>query len=264
MSKNILLLFLSLTLSGFSQSESYNYKFTYKVKGKLEVVNKNSHISENMVLYLGTEKSLYISETKLRIDSARSAIKKRKGSPYEISEFRNQLPKNRITSSIEKNLKTSNITYKNTIIPSKTISFIEPIPEFGWNIKTNKKNILGYSCQKAVLNYKGRSYIAWFSDKLTFQNGPWKFGGLPGLILEISDTQNHYSFKLIGIKKETKLFPAIYQKAIKIKKENFDSTVENIFNSMGNKLIGESKLRFKRERLRRKKMAKPNPIELEE
>ena len=84
------------------------------------------------------------------------------------------------------------------------------------------------------------------------------------MILEISDTQNHYSFKLIGIKKETKLFPAIYQKAIKIKKENFDSTVENIFNSLENKLIGESKLRFKRERLRRMKMSKPNPIELED
>jgi GLPGLI family protein len=138
------------------------------------------------------------------------------------------------------------------------------MPIFDWKILKQEKEILGYTCQKATLSYKGRDYVAWFSLQIPIQNGPWKFGGLPGLIFEISDTQNHYAFELIGIKKEIDTFPKTYQKPIEIRKKDYKMAVENILKSLENKLMGDSKLRFKRQRIASKKKAKPNPIELEE
>lgn len=49
----------------------------------------------------------------------------------------------------------------------------------------NTKEILGYKCQEAKVDFRGRSYIAYFTSKIPFDAGPWKFHGLPGLILDV-------------------------------------------------------------------------------
>ena len=49
---------------------------------------------------------------------------------------------------------------------------------------------------------RGRNYHAWFAPEIPLNEGPWKFNGLPGLILEVYDTQDHYHFTLIGMQQE--------------------------------------------------------------
>ena len=34
---------------------------------------------------------------------------------------------------------------------------------------------------------------------MPFNDGPYKFGGLPGLIMNMSDTQDHYRFEFLSI-----------------------------------------------------------------
>jgi GLPGLI family protein len=61
---------------------------------------------------------------------------------------------------------------------------------FEWTIKDEFKTILGYKCQKASVNYRGRNYTAYFTLDLPFNTGPWKFDGLPGTILEVTEENN--------------------------------------------------------------------------
>lgn len=53
--------------------------------------------------------------------------------------------------------------------------------------------------QKATTKFLGRNWIAWFTNDYAVQDGPYKFGGLPGLILEIYDDEQHHHFAMISI-----------------------------------------------------------------
>ena len=63
------------------------------------------------------------------------------------------------------------------------------------------KTILGYTCHKATCSYRGRNYEAWYNPDLPVNAGPWKFSGLPGLIMSVQDTKGHYTFEIKGLMK---------------------------------------------------------------
>jgi len=71
--------------------------------------------------------------------------------------------------------------------------------ELSWNISAETKMIGGYKCTKALTDFRGRQWIAWFTTEIPLSFGPWKLYGLPGLILEACDVSNRYNFKLIKI-----------------------------------------------------------------
>jgi len=68
-----------------------------------------------------------------------------------------------------------------------------------WQITELTDTIESYVCQKATLQFRGRSYVAWFTTEVPVSDGPWKFSGLPGLILKAEDAEGLFSFKLIGL-----------------------------------------------------------------
>lgn len=77
--------------------------------------------------------------------------------------------------------------------------YVEPIPQLRWRILSKSKTILGYTCQCATVTFRGRDYEAWFTADIPLSYGPWKFQGLPGLILEVTDSRNEYRFTANGI-----------------------------------------------------------------
>ena len=69
--------------------------------------------------------------------------------------------------------------------------------EMKWKLHAETKIYNQYKLQKATANFGGREWIAWFNAEIPINEGPYKFRGLPGLIFEIADSQNQFSFKLI-------------------------------------------------------------------
>lgn len=75
----------------------------------------------------------------------------------------------------------------------------EKIPVQDWNIGSDTLSVNGYLCQQATCFFRGRYYTAWFAKDIPVSNGPWKFGGLPGLILKIYDNDHFYTWECIKI-----------------------------------------------------------------
>jgi len=80
-----------------------------------------------------------------------------------------------------------------TFINNGTYIVCETIPVFKWELESNEEKKIGdYICKKATTTFRGRNYIAWYTLDFTTYFGPWKFNGLPGLIMEVYDETNRH------------------------------------------------------------------------
>ncbi len=167
---------------------------------------------ENMVLYLGKELSLYVNYDKMmRIarGGTTSAGSAAEGGRIVVSGGRlGGPPPAPLSASAAaagnyyKDINASK-TFFLEFAGAKVFSVEDKIPTIAWTITQETKDLMGVECQKAIGVFKGRTYTAWFSTQLPFNNGPWKLGGLPGLILEAYDAKKEVMFKLVTYENTT-------------------------------------------------------------
>ncbi|MDD4697512.1 MAG: GLPGLI family protein [Fermentimonas sp.] len=85
--------------------------------------------------------------------------------------------------------------------------YTEAMPVQIWEMQQDTLTIAGFLCQKATCRFRGRSYTAWFAHDIPISNGPWKFGGLPGLILKVYDEGKEYLFECVRIENFRQKYP---------------------------------------------------------
>lgn len=85
---------------------------------------------------------------------------------------------------------------------------------WNWELEEETKKIGTFLCNKAMIKFRGRSYTAWYSPEISVQFGPWKFQGLPGLILEVHDADRvlHIHAKKVSLSK-VESCPIIYDES---------------------------------------------------
>jgi len=224
--------------------------------------------NERMELFIGEECSRFMSYNRLVSDSLLSGFEK-KGTPFQvIINSRSAFPKIKFQPIVYKNFPENQITVIDRLGGSK-YQYNEVYGEFNWQIKSDTLTVAGYKCQLATCCYAGRNYEAWFTNEIPISEGPYKFHGLPGLIIRIYDSKMEYDFDLIEVKKlkgeyaitfQAKKYPTTtLGKFMEMKK----AYVESLFDRGG-----ESQAQFPNEemRVRLKKRALQkisNPIELE-
>ena len=119
----------------------------------------------------------------------------------------------------------------------------EDYPRQVWTISSDTLRICGYTCQKATCNFGGRLFVAWFTPKIPLKYGPWKFGGLPGLILKVTDKDRIYSFECVKIERKHKpLMKSEYKSYKKMEKKNVLELQRKIHEDIGS-LLGDSESR---------------------
>ncbi|ADF54466.1 GLPGLI family protein [Zunongwangia profunda] len=186
-----ILIFFSFRISAQGTiKEKFDYEVIYKLSFKLDSTLVNPE-SEYMMLYMGKDYSYYISRAQNFEDEIK--VKGNSGST----------PQNALTNfhyQILKEIKSDRLFYVHQIA-SDRFYFGQDKNIFNWQIETETKEIKGYKVQKAITNFAGRDYVAWFTPDVPISDGPYKFNGLPGLILEISDVENEWNFEFFGLKK---------------------------------------------------------------
>jgi len=197
----LLILFLFTPFLGKSQAidqEIINcqYKLTYLPDSLKPTVNKEDF----MILEIGKKTSKFYSYNTFRVDSLIQNDTKNGMSPLEMLANRNKYGKKGFLYTIYTNYPDNKITMVEKLL-SDTYQYEEPKGIQVWKILSETKNMLGYEVQKATCTFGGRNYIAWFASDIPTSFGPYKFNGLPGLIMQIEDSKNQYNFTCVGIKK---------------------------------------------------------------
>lgn len=119
------------------------------------------------------------------------------------------------------------IIYFTQSFKGKAVLVKDSIPEYLWKISSKETKKIGdFLCKKASTNFRGSEIVAWYTEEISIPFGPWKFKGLPGLILElynVNDNTNHIwkvkkvkflDNKIIDLEKNDKLPVISYEKII--------------------------------------------------
>lgn len=71
-------------------------------------------------------------------------------------------------------------------------------------IKSKPIRYLGLDCYQAKGHFRGRNYTAYYAPKIKKSDGPFKFSGLPGLIIKIASDDNFKIWQAIKINYQEK------------------------------------------------------------
>ncbi|MDR6515268.1 GLPGLI family protein [Chryseobacterium camelliae] len=194
--KNTVLLFV--VFSAFVQAQTN--RFFYEYKFIPDVNNKDDVKKEMMQLDITPKGSSYYSYDKFISDSTIVAAveKQAKSGSGNISINRNE-KQGQVNYKVVKDYPDFR-TYLSTKISTDQYKVKEDQKPV-WKILPDKQKIGEYMAQKATTSYGGRDWIAWFTAEIPFQDGPYKFYGLPGLIVKMEDTTGSHIMTLVGNKK---------------------------------------------------------------
>ena len=268
--RQILLLFILYTSIVFSQTaktDSLRGQFTYLMQYKPNTLTKDYIIKDFFSLQITDSQAFYVSENKLKFDSAFSAQYNKKGNNIDLS----MLQPARSTFLIIQKSDASEFYEK----VGFTL-FYYNIPKIkDWKLVNESKKINSFICKKAELRYKGRDWTAWYSVEIPLPYGPYKLSGLPGLIVKITDKTGDYDFELIKSVSSANLkgkvlsintdrynnAKLITQKELVEARKNFRDNAKHELESMGTVFSQDQKDRLRINETEKKGY---NPLELED
>lgn len=198
--KQKLLAFCVLFITGVSYGQTLRYVYATLVNP--DSINLVSMKSEKTFLDIKNNKSLFISENKLIRDSLFASYKSepKENNKKEEKDFSKLEKKKHFEPTffeyfITKSIPEQKVYYYDKIA-GKQIYYQEDRP-IKWEIANTVESQNGYSAQKAVTNFGGRTWTAWFTKDIPVSDGPYKFSGLPGLIVKLEDDKGDYKFDLV-------------------------------------------------------------------
>lgn len=177
-----------------SDEYEINYRYTYQIDSNVSDSKKEII----MQLHYNKGKSQYQSVEKRKSDSVVNATQ----STMIFYSYGTINPNNYL---IEKN--SEYITTYESINGiglngnNELFAYVQPRTIFDWNLHGDTATISGYLCQKATVTFGNRSWVAWFTQDIPVSDGPYKFYGLPGLIVSVYDEDDFFKFEMLSIQK---------------------------------------------------------------
>lgn len=213
MKKFIILTTLCLAaISAFSQT---NADIEVSYTASTANFSKGGKASPNQYILLANAKeSKFYSPRTEYIDSLRSTpegeakYKEMTRAAYSSDKL-DDIPRRDGSYYLLKSMDEGKMNYFDVVGVEK-YRYDEEIPTIDWQLTDNTKKIIGYECQEATGNLHGRKWTVWFTTEIPLTNGPWKLGGLPGMILEAVDDSGIYTFKATCIQRTSHPMHPVY------------------------------------------------------
>ena len=177
----------------------YRYVYTFDTL-------KNELRDDLLILQIGKEVSKCYSYYTFQCDSLRrtpdgakvwSELFRR---ATEKDEIYGDFPHVRMSTYVYKNYPTGQMTITDRI-SSQGYRYVDSLHAQTRTMGDSTREVLGYTCQQATADFRGRRWTAWFATDIPVSDGPWKLGGLPGLILEAYDEGQQHVFTAVGLER---------------------------------------------------------------
>ena len=177
----------------------YRYVYTFDTL-------KNELRDDLLILQIGKEVSKCYSYYTFQCDSLRRTPD---GAKVWSELFRRAIEKDGIYGDFP-HVRMSTYVYKNYPTGQMTITdrislqdycYVDSLHTQTWTMGDSTREVLGYTCQQATADFRGRRWTAWFATDIPISDGPWKLGGLPGLILEAYDEGQQHVFTAVGLER---------------------------------------------------------------
>ncbi len=101
--------------------------------------------------------------------------------------------------SVYKNLEKRKSVFMEPDFSGRQNYYKDSLHPMIWNLIDEVKKIGDFECNKATTIFRGRNYTAWYYKDIPIPNGPWKLGGLPGLIIEVTEENNDMQISLRSV-----------------------------------------------------------------
>ena len=174
-------------------------RFTYRVRIATDTVkNSDGHYYDNQALEIGENFNRYYSLFAENMDSVKFKAKSEGVEGYIPAVNLNDDEYGTYEEIFFNYPDKGEITVYNRFL-STVYEYSEPVPSLHWDISTSTDTVLGYECFMAEAEFRGRVWRTWFTYEIPMPYGPWKLGGLPGLILKAEDADSLFVFEMAGI-----------------------------------------------------------------
>ncbi|MCT2408936.1 GLPGLI family protein [Chryseobacterium antibioticum] len=178
--------FVISTLFFMVAIQSQTHRFIYGLQYKMDST-ETGYEKLNMILDISPKEVKFYGQNLLATDS----LNKKFGTNNSHTDMSGLVVKRKINTFDNENF----IAIKEGYYSFKTTDKIS------WVISDETKKVENYTLQKASAQFGGRNWTAWFCKDIPFNEGPYKFRGLPGLIFELSDSRKNFIFNLVKSQK---------------------------------------------------------------
>lgn len=192
----------------YAVADTADYKITYQVKIVRDTAFRDDVKKARLVTLIGDKSAksedIYELEHKIFLDSVYSADTKDDTvfeTAYQI------MRKGTFDEQILMDYPQRGTVLFQTYIAGNRYRVYDKDCKQQWVLTDETRDILGYQCRKATCDFRGRRYEAWYTEDVPIPGGPYYFRGLPGLIVELYDTDRDYVFSMIGLESVTEVIP---------------------------------------------------------
>lgn len=212
--KKFFALFLMTAFVAVSAQETANrffYELSYKPRKDSAKVEKVM-----MILDVTKDKSIYRDYTMVAQDSTLKIQFDQMMKSGVYKDFSKMVTMPKFSEKVYKFYPDMKVQYVERISSGFTplnIGYNDD-SKMNWKISSEKMKIGSYNAQKATTEFGGRKWEAWFTSDIPLQDGPYKFHGLPGLIVKVEDDGKNYSWELKGNRKVPDFNETTYMESI--------------------------------------------------